>query len=1411
MSADRATRDMRTGWLAGLWLVVALMIGAPLSASPLWVSPEDDLAARLAEFPDDVAVALAPGTYRGPIFLEGRRLLLSAPEGATIEGDSNGPTLWISGGSVAIEGLTITGGGPGQPALGIEEAEVSLDRVRLDNPEGMALYARGARLRVDGSSMSGGGQAGVFISRSIETAIAGSRIEAPAGIAVAVQSTPRFSASDSDISGGEGLMLAGVERAEVARSAIRASAGSALPLGEIGELDIEQSALISEGAVISTDFADAEVRLELVESLVAGRAPGLLGIAASPRADVTIAQSVVLSLAPADAPLDYLTLFQGQDFVPLIEDTAILGPARSALVLDSGAGIIAKRSVLAGSEKALENTGEDTPAGALGETLLSPGAPLPAWLEPMLDGPTRRLSAAGAGADAPALLAAELAAALAPEQAPLPADEAVALALAFLADLDELRAERLAATATLGELRVEYTDAAGIIREAPGLRMIALGGGDEDEPLVSESPTLAAIAPGEYLLAVPALGLSQPVRINAGPQRLLLDAPDALVLTMRLGAEEEAGGNPELILPLVPREARARALAALEMPRARYLGGAPRADAPAPQVARALPLARDWLARVYKDEILPPEDIDARYRFDLTTDLAMMLLAFYGDPVADAAILSGFDIYPDWQTERLEKRLQLTALLEARAGRLRVGVLARRLERPSASDRLVPAILLHRNGIGQGRQALLADLALPLREDGARPAEPGEGYSPYEAAQALMALFDVAGPAQVPQALAVLEAAGAGASLPDGAAGAALALVAAHGAPEDLARALALRGPFTMDDMRYLLRLAADPTPLFDLFAEEAPISALYSFLRTGALYRDLPRGEREARIDAMINAIYSAGVREEYLRTGYSPIGRTSWDLESEVILAGEAVREQVATFAYSDDKNVWGLPPDPIMVQPWRESEIAPSLEEGQRWSRNFVRMLGLLPTARAQAILDEADLSAWPEPELLRAGLALVSRWFVPGSDDYNLPQVRPADGSFIFPFAIADRRSQEDYDNNIVSGAMHGLLFFTPRLLGERLELSVRLEQASYYFERCTLAMAIATGGDCPESFWKNSAFTGANAAAVIANARLIRYRAGGESVEIPLTRRTEPALSVFTAAIGPDDLDGLALAFDLTYAGGQRHPVVIPLWPRWLAALERRNDLLRQEIAGALNEAAPDAGALFELAEKARAAGLVVEEARLRAAAGAAAGDPVEGYLSGGERLLQARASEEALALLAEGLAQMPDQGDLMFALGVVAESAGRFEQAARAFGRLAELFPADREAATRAGIAALLSGQRARAGELLAGLDVSAPGPETRLLAALATGRRDMGAYRDDLAELAGLRARAASPPDPAQIEGLLSPGAAPPEDCLLAAYAGAWQAGAGEGMEVAAYLDATRRLCPARSRERALMEVLSR
>ncbi len=399
MSATMGARGRYRLWPAGLWLALslALTLAAPLAATPVSVRPGDDLGARLAEFPDGVAVVLAPGTYRGPILLQGRSLLLAAPKGATILGDGRSPTVLIRGGAVALEGLVLIGG-PGAPALAAEDAGVSLDAVRIDNPGGMALRAQGAQLRVRASRFRGGGPgaAAVALARGTEAQFLASRIEAAGAPALAMRG--------------------------------------------IAALDLHRTVLISQAVALSADFGAAPAQVTIRESVIAGDGPGVLSVAASPQADVSLTLSVVLSRAAGTAPAAFVARFGGPGFVPLIENSALIGEARSAVVLEAGAGLIARQAVLAGRDRALSKTAPGTPEGALGESLLLPGASLQGWTARMMHGPAPRPDAGDERRVA--RLAAELATALAPGPAGRPADAAVVAAQATLNDLDGLRARR---------------------------------------------------------------------------------------------------------------------------------------------------------------------------------------------------------------------------------------------------------------------------------------------------------------------------------------------------------------------------------------------------------------------------------------------------------------------------------------------------------------------------------------------------------------------------------------------------------------------------------------------------------------------------------------------------------------------------------------------------------------------------------------------------------------------------------------------------------------------------------------------------------------------------------------------------------------------------------------------------------
>ncbi len=1035
----------------------------------------------------------------------------------------------------------------------------------------------------------------------------------------------------------------------------------------------------------------------------------------------------------------------------------------------------------------------------IGESLLVPAPDEADPARAAMDPASRQLSLADpalAGRAARNMIA-EIAGDIAGDRAGDRAD-LLALVEAYANDFSVLRDELRETAAGLAELRLNLRDMTGRAAPAPSFLVAAMQG--EGGGTSPDGGPILSLPPGEYMLEVPDLGLRQRVSLQAGENEVALTAENGLLVELAPDWLKADAPHP-LLIPLLAPDERPAALASLRAPGPMADIPTPRADAPPEAISRALEAARAFLRGYEAGGRKLPEEEPARFRAAFSRDLAWKTLALYGDPERDGALLLGREgADPGW-SRRFRGRVNLTALLEARGGRLESGLLAHELGREVNAARLVPGLVLHRYGVGAGTRAVLDMLAQPP-DLSAEPAyAPGDGLIPWDMAFALQQMLGLDAPELGRAARGVLSAAQSEHPLPKGAVGAALAWLLTH---ESLPAELAARGalpPLSEDDLLYLAPLMADSRPVLHLlerFSSDAFAPTRLLFARRG-----LPdtAAERDAVLDAVAAIAPEPGIGASAGPKVVSSLIEIASFLPSETA-AGMAYGGQGRGTRYQAARGLPDTMPE-FTFRPWLADQAVEALRLAERQYERNMFFAGYLPFAQADALIGRADLSAWPDPALIRAALPLVGHAFRDPALSWSIPVGRKAGPGFTIPFIIGDPQSaaSEGY-----GGASSGVLRIMPARIGRLLRFDIRLDYKNFYPDRCAFGICNQFGE------YRFHRFVTANAARIVEDLRLIRLNAPDRPRSLPATRREFDDFTRFELRLeeGTDGADaglgGLALAFTLRF-GAVSVPVVRPLWNTEFAADQRRASGLRRRAKALIAEEASDPGALADLARELAAAGQSAEAASAFAAWGARTGDAVEGALLAAETLLAAGAPGEAVGGLRAALEGSPGQGDLQFALGVALGEAEDHAGAARAFEALLEANPADAEARSLAAFNMFHAGELGAALDLLAPVPLAERAPRERLLGMIIGRLRGAQQARPedfiaDLLTVAAMRGAGAVPSPEALSKAL--DGArgeeAIPAQCDIAAWGGQWLASASGERERARaedWMRQARRLCP--------------
>ncbi len=442
MTTPNPNPALRAAFLGLALFLAAILLAARAEASRLVrVAPGDDIAALIAELPDNMVILMAPGTYRLSLVLAGRRLIFMAPEGAVVEAGDQGFAFWMQhGAEIAMDGLDIRGAPGRQPAVVVKGATLRLKDVVIDSPDKRALYIDGM-LEAEGGRIVSGGGAALFVAGGGGATLRRVEVASEAGIAVAAQNARRLVIEGARLSGRTALRAVAVsDGVTVANSLLegRGESGAALVLEDVTGLSLADSVLLASGPALSGTIGTGHA-WQVGGSLLASRGGGAVDITGLREADLRFEVSAAIALSGAEDGHAFLS--EGTGFIPLIGDSLLLARSGSALKVQNGAGALVARSLLAGGSGPLRLADHDPQITSIGDSLLTPDARQDAQVLALMDRASRRLS----GAD-PALtqqVAQNFLSELAGAQAQTPDDPAAMLAAleATFIDMGELRAE----------------------------------------------------------------------------------------------------------------------------------------------------------------------------------------------------------------------------------------------------------------------------------------------------------------------------------------------------------------------------------------------------------------------------------------------------------------------------------------------------------------------------------------------------------------------------------------------------------------------------------------------------------------------------------------------------------------------------------------------------------------------------------------------------------------------------------------------------------------------------------------------------------------------------------------------------------------------------------------------------------
>ncbi len=1350
------------------------------------VTPETATSEFMDTAPDGAVFILAPGTYSEPFFVEGKRIELRGEEGATLlaQGESLAIAV-LEGAELTLSGVTIEGNVDGYPMVMVVGSSLYMRDVHVSHPDGDVLFAtQGASLNIDDSHLESETGAALIVTAGSSAEVAGSTVISASGPAIIADGAGQVSLAAMRVQGEPALDASGVAVLGIEQSTLHGT-GPRAPAIIVNDTD--QGVLLGStvtGGMVALRAKLSENQLFTVENtLLASGADGAADADGAIGAEFRVTNSILLANNPGGDRPFYGFLSEGAEFIPVFDRSAILAPGGYGGVAQDGAGLsFGKGAILGDLAPLLMLEGSDD-LTLIEDTSLLP--PMPIEGNIALDQVTQgRLLApeAEARAELDGLIAALSQATSGPVAEPVDLVEAVQTLDAVAGLLDNGSAEP-------ATLEVLGRDLSGKLHAVPFSYFA-----EELIPSNGSPISLLHPGPGQVIIAASGLERVQDVVLEPGLNRIEVDLGDTLVLDMHQTDDDEPD---QMILQLLPQDQRAEKLGLISLTSVRGFPARPRYDVIADDVASAVLVARDFLAnlKTRSAEAGFAEGSDQEQAFKRSARFAQQILALYGT-AEDAPLLATADLAGDSAIGPMGRYAQ-TAMLEARLGTLATGVLADQLRSGSEVERIEAAAVLYSNGLDIGVPVAAQVFAEFAARSGQADPQVQDGQAKaLDIAGSFLEMMDVADPSFMAAAQSLLmRAQGLPiGELQYGEMGIPLAYILAHGTQDQIAKALDGQGTVLWSDVGIFVPILTDLTSILR--------AARKGYVRWPmeialALLRHVPDAERRALVEDIDNTVWAGAVAQQgggELNFNQSLAAQGSF-VSFKLRTAAERVSDEAAGIQAGARGYSYNGSPTPPMAQPWRVDEALSGLSRANDDGMFYVRTLDYLPVDQLRGLLDGADLSAWPDPDLTRLALLTLSRSHGTKDDEQSGLVTPFPDDRLRLPFLLKDDPAGEE---GVYSGAMNGILNMTPRLTDDVLTLDVFLESASHYLERCGLAAHIETGG-CGLEHWRNHAYVDRNAERLVGDMALVRLGPGGITDRVPFDVDILRNSQRRTARLPGRDLAGWALSVQLNYGPKTQTHWVVPLWNTFFAASERERNAILDAARAAIAASPNDASLVLALADRQAELGQLQDAAATLASYGAKIGDPIDGVLRGAEVYLNAKQPKAAYDLIDAAIDPANPNLDLLFAATVTALDARSYFDAYEK--ALAMNLPGDAEVLALQGKAALLAGDFFAAVDALSAIPQDQRDAELRVLYQLAlqlnSGTGDGAQFVADIFSLAANRG------DGPGLAGiwetqLLSPVEGEvPAQCDAAAYAGMWLRTTEHADASESYIEAARGLCP--------------
>lgn len=1381
--------------VSALALIFATFFGANSWAEDYSLNPDMAVGDIIRAAESGTHFLFEPGEYTDPIFIKGRELILEGAPGAMLRVSGDAPAIFlVEGANVVVKGLEISGAVTGRPMVWVQQSTLELIDTSVGQTSGDALFAAGSTVRLRDSVISTQSGIAVLLSEGSRATIVATEIRSATDPALAINMSGDIIVEGAKIFGAPAVRVVDVSAPVSFTDSWmwgEAADRSAFYFSNDSDLSIARSFISGGAATFLGDMSGADA-LSIDESIVISTGYGAVDILGDGESvlDITDSVFIVSDLQAENPPIG--VYFEGPDFAPTIQNSAILAQNGIALAVHKGAGVFVQGSTLFGRRTPLWLNENESEITFFEDSFLLPSDEN--LDRDVLDLDTSKRLASNqesALARVSALTASITDLANSGEAG---AAEIISDLSPTLVQLADISRQQLSGAASFASLSVTGTDIAGVERPVKFSVM------DENVANIAsfEAGEVADnIPPGAYSVIVPAADSVEDITVGSESLSFNFDLVDTLFFTL---AEADKAAEQHVVLKLLPKEQRIAAMRQLITTDSRAGIAFPRLDLDPQILQSALGAARKWLAKIDAPEARVPEDSDARVVHWATTAFAERIIALYGEGREDAVRLSKFKQYDGTLPQSFSQRFVQTAFMEARTGTLANGVLRQRFEQPLVGDVFIPALLLHTYGVGAGTEKILSILSRPLYYGELDDVEATSGLTPHQAGYAIAQMLGTDVRELIVASKAVIAHYKHADSPPAFGISAPLAYLLAYGDARDIAETMRDMPPLTFHDAYYLIPLLSDLAPLI---AAARRLETNAGVIALRVLQRHLPLAEREARIAEIDAAAHYVFSRWD---GGDTPSISEKQKVDSnyasyQTFYAAEKPSASAAKFGYSPRLHQWGAAPPMFMAQLYRMNEAVAGLEAGTREGLLMAQLLNYLTSAQVTEMLASADLSKWPEPELVRLGMQTVSRAFTDKMFTQRRPITHQADGTIRMPFVLVDRPA----DGEGKVGSISGILYLTPEVRRGKLVLSVHQDQQSYYHGRCPGLIEI--GDSCNEKIWRNYPYTARNAAKLIAGARLVRFTSGQEPQTIPLERREEDDQLVLSGQIGEDGLDGLSLVLNLEYGPEIAIETALPLWHHPFAAVQIHHRELAVAAKALIDDPSVGADRLLALAQEHAGLGILASAEALYVAWGERAEQRAEGVLRAAELYLAKSEAGLAQLVLQNGVERNPSSGALLFELGNVAMRAGDYQTAYGSFKPLADAFPDDGEVMAKQGVSAFYLAdfdEALRSFELMDAVAKTAP---IRLLEILAKRQNSaeaqgsLEAFLSDLGGVAAQRADAAVLPDD-ELDTLLAGNSATmPTHCDSAAFGGWWllTSNVPSGVEQGArYLDFARQACPA-------------